>query len=141
MSKRNNIIYWIATLWASLGLTATAIVQVFGKSAEQAHVANLGYPHYFIVMVGLWKFLGVIALLSPKFPLVKEWAYAGCFFVMTGATWSHLAVGDPFKEIFPSLLLLVLILISYLFRPASRRLFPLMQKNQSYELQSGRIPR
>jgi|SRR6185312_1567141 len=140
MSKRNNIIYWIATLWASLGLTATAIVQVFGKNAEQAHVANLSYPHYFIVMVGCWKFLGVTALLVPKFPLVKEWAYAGCFFVMTGATWSHLAVGDPFKEIFPSLLLLVLILISYLFRPASRRLIPLMQKNQSYELQSGRIP-
>lgn len=140
MSKRNNIIYWIATLWAALGLTSTAIVQVFSKNLWLGHVENLSYPHYFIVMVGSWKFLGVIALLVPKFPLVKEWAYAGCFFVMMGATWSHLAVGDPFKEIYPSLLLLVLILISYLFRPASRRPFPLMQKNQSYEPQSGRIP-
>ncbi|HEV2480176.1 MAG TPA: DoxX family protein [Puia sp.] len=139
MTKRNNIIYWIATLWASLGLTATAIVQVFGKNAEAAHIANLHYPGYFITLLGCWKFLGVIALLIPKFPLVKEWAYAGIFFVMTGALYSHLAVGDPFKEIYPCLLLLVLILISYLFRPAGKRLFPLMQKNHSYEPQSGRI--
>lgn len=140
MSKRNNIIYWIATLWASLGLTATGIVQVFGKNAEQAHVANLGYPHYFITLLGIWKFLGVIALLVPKFPLVKEWAYAGVSFVMTGALYSHLVVGDPFSEIYPCVLLLVLILISWYFRPASRKLIPLTQKNQSYEPQSRRVP-
>jgi len=128
MSKRNKIIYWIATLWASLGLTATAIVQVFGKNAEAAHTANLHYPAYFIILVGIWKFLGVIALLVPKFPLLKEWAYAGIFFVLTGALYSHISVHDPFKEIYPSLLLLVLILLSYFSRPAGRKLVPLTQK-------------
>jgi hypothetical protein len=128
MSKRNRIIYWIATLWAALGITATAIVQVFGKNAEAAHVANLHYPGYFITLLGIWKFLGVIALLLPKFPLVKEWAYAGLFFVMTGACYSHLMMHDPFSEIYPSLLLLAQILLSYFFRPAGRKLIPLTQK-------------
>lgn len=128
MSNRNKIIYWIATLWASLGLTATAIVQVFGKNAEAAHIANLHYPAYFIILLGIWKFLGVIALLVPKFPLLKEWAYAGIFFVMTGALYSHISVHDSLKEIYPSLLLLVLILLSYFLRPADRKLIPLTHK-------------
>ena len=129
MSKTKTITYWIATLWAALGATATAIVQVFGKNAKAAHVADLHYPAYFIILVGVWKMLGVIALLIPKFPLVKEWAYAGFFFVMTGALYSHIAVSDPFSEMFPSLLLLVLILLSYFFRPTDRRLIPLTQKS------------
>lgn len=122
MKKTQRIVYWVATGWAALGATATAIVQVFGKNAQAAHTADLHYPAYFIILVGIWKMLGVIALLVPKFPLVKEWAYAGFFFVMTGALYSHLAVSDPFSEIYPSLLLLVLILLSYFFRPADRKL-------------------
>ena len=129
MSRRNKIIYWIATLWAALGMTATATVQVFGKNASAAHVANLRYPAYFIILLGIWKYLGVIAMLIPKFPLLKEWAYAGIFFVLTGALYSHIAVSDPVSEMLPSLLLLVLILLSYYFRPADRKLIPLMQKS------------
>ena len=128
MSKTTKIIYWIATLWAALGITATATVQVFGKNAAAAHVAGLHYPAYFIILVGVWKYLGVIALLIPGFPLLKEWAYAGLFFVMTGALYSHIAVSDPVSEMYPSMLLLVLILLSYYFRPADRKLIPLTQK-------------
>ena len=140
MSKTNKIIYWIATLWASLGMTATATVQLFSKNDSLKHVANLHYPSYFIALLGFWKYLGVIALLIPKFPLLKEWAYAGFFFVMTGALYSHIVVSDPFSEIYPSLLLLVLILLSWYFRPADRRLLPLTQKNQAYEPQGGHLP-
>ena len=128
MSKRNKIIYWIATLWASLGMTATATVQVFGKDARAAHVANLRYPVYFVILLGIWKYLGVIAILIPKFPLLKEWAYAGFFFVMTGALYSHIFVSDPISEMYPSLLLLVLVLLSWYFRPADRRIVSINQQ-------------
>jgi hypothetical protein len=63
----------------------------------------------------------------PRFPVVKEWAYAGFFFVMSGAIYSHVAVGDPLKEIWPASLLLALAAVSWYFRPASRRLTSLPQ--------------
>jgi uncharacterized membrane protein YphA (DoxX/SURF4 family) len=122
MKKRNKIIYWIATLWLALGMTATGLVQISKGTAEGVFGANLGYPAYFLMILGVWKILGVIAILIPKFPLQKEWAYAGFFFIMTGAIFSHLAFGSPVAELFPSLLLLVLTVISYYFRPADRRL-------------------
>jgi hypothetical protein len=61
-------------------------------------------------------------VLIPQFPLLKEWAYAGFFFAMTGAAFSHIAVGDPMKELVPSLLLLVLTVVSWHFRPADRKI-------------------
>ena len=57
-------------------------------------ITPLGYPLYFLYIIGIWKILGVIAILVPRFKLVKEWAYAGFFFLMTGALVSHLASGD-----------------------------------------------
>jgi DoxX-like protein len=66
--------------------------------------------------------LGVVALLIPKFPLLKEWAYAGFFFIMTGAIFSHIAIGDTATEILPSLLLLLLTVTSWYFRPANRKI-------------------
>jgi hypothetical protein len=65
--------------------------------------------------------LGVIAILIPKSPLLKEWAYAGFFFVMTGAAISHLAVDQPFVETMPALVLLIAIVLSWYFRPADRK--------------------
>jgi hypothetical protein len=82
----------------------------------------MGYPGYFLSIIGLWKILGVVAILIPKFPLLKEWAYAGFFFCMSGALFSHIALGSPMKDIFPPVLLLVLIIISWYFRPLSRKL-------------------
>ena len=74
-----------------------------------------------LTLLGIGKLLGVIAVLIPKFPLLKEWAYAGFFFIMSGAIFSHIASGDVINAIFPSLLLLILTVISWYFRPASRR--------------------
>ena len=85
-------------------------------------ITHLGYPIYSLTILGVWKILGVVAVLIPKFPLLKEWAYAGFFFVMTGAAFSHIAVGDPMKELVPSLLLLVLTVVSWYFRPAHRKI-------------------
>ena len=122
MKKKNKIIYWIATLWLSLGMTATGLVQISKGKGEGVFGANLNYPAYFLMIIGVWKILGVVVVLLPKFQLQKEWAYAGFFFIMTGAIFSHIAMGSPVVELFPALLLLVLTVISYYYRPADRRL-------------------
>lgn len=124
MEKRNRIIYWIFTAWLALGMTSTGIVQLMKVKEEVDMFAHLGYPEYLLTMIGAWKILGVVAVLIPGFPLLKEWAYAGFFFCMTGAIVSHMALGDPIGEVAPPLLLLVLTVISWYFRPASRKLIP-----------------
>ncbi|MEQ8477503.1 DoxX family protein [Fulvivirga sp.] len=122
MSKRNKIIYWVATLWLSLGMVSTGIVQLIRQEDEVAKTSEyLGYPVYFLTILGVWKLLGVVAVLIPKNPLLKEWAYAGFFFAMSGATFSHIAVSDPISEILPSLFLIVLTALSWYFRPESRK--------------------
>jgi DoxX-like family len=123
MSKRDKIIYWIATLWLALGMLSTGAVQLLKAKAGAGgvnSVTHLGYPTYFLTILGIWKVLGVVAILIPKFPLLKEWAYAGFFFAMSGAIFSHLASGSTVGEILPSALLLVLTVISWYFRPADR---------------------
>ena len=132
MTKRNKIIYWIATVWLASGMLSTGTLQLFRAKAEGAlappgvyGITHLGYPIYLLTILGVWKILGVVAVLIPKFPLLKEWAYAGFFFAMSGAVFSHIAMSDPAKEFFPSLLLLVLTVISWYFRPADRRIIPI----------------
>jgi hypothetical protein len=68
------------------------------------------------------KILGVIAVLIPKSPLLKEWAYAGFFFAMSGAIFSHFALRNPFSEIAPALLLLFLTVLSWYLRPTDRKI-------------------
>src|SRR6478735_869102 len=117
MTKRNRIIYWIATAWLSLGMLSTGIVQLFKVKGEIEFILDLGYPAYFLTIIGAWKILGAIAMFIPNRPLLKEWAYAGFFFLMSGAVFSHIAAGDPAKESFGPVLLIVLIVVSWFFRP------------------------
>lgn len=121
MKKRDKIIYWVATLWLALGMTSTGIVQLIKMDEEVARMNVLGYPVYLLTIIGVWKLLGVVAVLIPKFPLLKEWAYAGFFFNMTGALFSHIAIGSPMADIFPPLLLIALTVVSWYFRPADRK--------------------
>src|SRR5437868_6234381 len=129
-----KVIYWISTVWLATGMLATGILQLSHAKAGGSvsppgvdGITHLGYPVYFLTILGVWKILGVVALLIPKFPLLKEWAYAGFFLAMSGAVFSHLASGDPVNEIFPSLLLLILTVISWYFRPADRRIVSVNQ--------------
>lgn len=125
MTKRNKIIYWIATIWLALGMLSTGAVQLLKAKEGQGGVdmiTHLGYPIYLVTIIGIWKIMGVVAILIPKFPLVKEWAYAGFFFIMSGAIFSHIASGDAVTESIPSLLLLILTITSWYFRPADRKL-------------------
>jgi hypothetical protein len=124
MTKKSKITYWIATVWLALGMVSTGAVQLFKASDGQGGaemLTHLGYPIYLLTILGIWKLLGIVAVLIPGFPLVKEWAYAGFFFVMSGAIFSHFAVGDPITAMLPSLLLLILTVLSWYFRPPSRK--------------------
>lgn len=123
MSKKTNtIIYWIATAWLALGMLSTGIVQLLKTEQETQMMTRLGYPFYFLPIIGAWKILGVIAILIPKFPLLKEWAYAGFFIAMSGAILSHWASGSEAREFFGPTLLLILAIVSWYFRPAGRKL-------------------
>ncbi len=122
MTKRNKIIYWSVTIFLSIGMLAGGIQQMLQIGGYNEIVSNLGYPLYLLSIIGSWKILGVIAVLIPKYPLLKEWAYAGFFFVMTGALISHLAVGQAFTEAIPSLILLIAIVLSWYLRPADRKI-------------------
>ena len=124
---RNKIIYWISTIWLALGMLAGGTFQLSRMKAWTDIITHLGYPIYFLTILGIWKILGAIALLMPKLPLLKEWAYAGFFFAMSGALFSHIASGDSMKETAPSLILLILIVVSWYFRPADRKILSVNQ--------------
>ncbi|TMI73202.1 MAG: DoxX family protein [Bacteroidetes bacterium] len=132
--RAGKVIYWISTIWLASGMLATGILQLSKAKAEGSvappgvdGIIQLGYPVYFLTILGVAKILGVAALLIPKFPLLKEWAYAGFFFIMSGAVFSHLALGHSMNEIFPSVLLLVLTVVSWYFRPADRKIILVTQ--------------
>jgi uncharacterized membrane protein YphA (DoxX/SURF4 family) len=129
-TKRNKIIYWIATIWLSLGMVATGIVQFLKMKEEVDKITQLGYPVYLLTLLAIWKLLGVITVLIPKFPLLKEWAYAGFFFAMSGAVFSHIASGSAPAELFGPMLLIILTFVSWYFRPADRKIISV---NQSYK--------
>lgn len=133
MKKRNKIIYWIATIWLALGMTSTGIVQLIKMEEEITNFTNLGYPLYLMNILGIWKLLGVIAILAPKWTLVKEWAYAGFFFIMSGAIISHLTIRDEVSTLFGPLLLLILTILSWYFRSSNREL----KNNTSHESKSS----
>lgn len=114
--------YWVATglFCAVLAFSGAAHLGQLGMIAEA--MGHLGYPPYVSTMLGLAKLAGVVALLLPGKPLLKEWAYAGFTFNLVGATASHAFSGDPLSETIRPAAVLGIGATSYLLRPASRRL-------------------
>ena len=92
--KFRNIGYWVATGLVALGFAFGGIMDVMRSPEVVAGMAHLGYPAYFATLLGIWKILGAIAILAPGFPRVKEWAYAGMFFDLTGAAAGYIH-GQP----------------------------------------------
>lgn len=122
MEKRKKIIYWVVTVFLSIGMLAGGIQQMLQIGGYNEIITKLHYPLYVLSILGVWKILGVIAILIPKFPLLKEWAYAGFFFAMSGAAISHFAVGQSFTEAIPALVLLAVTVLSWYFRPSDRKI-------------------
>jgi hypothetical protein len=136
MEKRNLIIYWTATTLMSVGMLGSGLAQIFHAREMVDLVVPLGYPLYILYIIGTWKVLGVIAILTPGFKILKEWAYAGFFFVMTGAFISHLASGDfSLKGIIGPFMQTIFIILSWYFRPVSRKIIFVHQQKR-YESQS-----
>ncbi|MBK6700810.1 MAG: DoxX family protein [Saprospiraceae bacterium] len=119
---RNTIIYWVATGLLCIGMLGSGIAQILHLPEMNELITHVGYPSYFMTIIGVWKIIGVIVILLPKFKLPKEWAYAGFFFLMTGALLSHLAMGDAGKAIFGPLFQTIFIIISWYFRPVDRKI-------------------
>lgn len=122
MKKSKKIFYWIVTIFLSIGMTAGGVQQMLQTGGYNEIVTSLGYPLYLLSIIGTWKILGVITILLPGFTLLKEWAYAGFFFVMSGAFLSHLIMSQPIVEALPSLILLITIVLSWYLRPPERRI-------------------
>lgn len=83
---------------------------------------HLGYPHFLAYLLGAWQVGAAIAIIAPGLPLIKEWAYAGAFFLWSGAVASHLAVGDGIGSWSVALMFAICAIASWILRPADRRL-------------------
>jgi len=112
--------YWTATVLVALPLLSRGTAQFVRQKETVEAITRLGYPAYFVVILGFWKALGGIALLAPRFPRLKEWAYAGAFFDLTGAAASHLLCGSASWRVVMTIVLAALAVIS--LRPPSRTL-------------------
>jgi hypothetical protein len=109
--------YWICTILIAFSFLSGGAVDLIRPSFALEGMAHLGYPAYFMLILGFWKVLGGGAILLPGFPLLKEWAYAGMIFDLTGASASHLASGDALFHIVTPLILAALVVASWALRP------------------------
>jgi uncharacterized membrane protein YphA (DoxX/SURF4 family) len=121
MTKKRKIAYWIFTTLLSLGMLSGGIAQVLEAPQNKEGIVRLGYPVYLMTIIGVWKIVGVAAVMLPGLALAKEWAYAGFFFVLSGAAISHVAHGDPLAYTVAPLALLGFTILSWYLRPEDRR--------------------
>jgi len=116
--------YWIATAATAFVFLSGGAAYLAGAEVPVAGVLALGYPAYFVSLLGAWKLLGGLAILFPRRPLLKEWAYAGIAFELSGAAVSQAATGAPAAKVIAPLAILAVAAASWSLRPASRRLEP-----------------
>ncbi|SRR5258706_3680403 len=112
--KKTNTIYWIVTGLFGAFMFFSAIPDILLTAEAKAFIGHLGYPDYFIRMIGICKALGVIAILIPGYPRIKEWAYAGLFYDLLAATYSQIATDGFMPPIFFMLLPLGFASASYI---------------------------
>jgi len=134
-AKTSTIIYWTTTVLVAFFIGSGGVAQVAQYIANpHAIVPVLGYPMYFFAILGVWKALGALAILVPRYPLLKEWAYAGIFFDLTGAAASCALSGGygayGFHIIAP-LILTGFTVASWALRPASRKIGVLLSAQET----------
>lgn len=112
--------YWTTTTLTAFAFLSGGIAYVVGASAPAQGLAELGYPAYFVTILGAWKVLGGLAILAPRLPRLKEWAYAGIVFDLTGAAFSQAASGHPAVKVIVPLVILGIAAASWALRPGSR---------------------
>lgn len=123
-SHSRPTVFWLVTGLLAFGMLAGGTGQLVRAQFNVDGMRHLGYPLYVLSIIGAWKLLGILVILVPGWRLAKEWAYAGFFFLLTGATVSHLANGDGISGALPSFVFACLTVASWYLRPTSRRLTP-----------------
>ncbi len=111
-------LFWLATLVVAFAMIAGGSADFMLIDPVKEAMDHLGYPHYFARILGVWKVLGGVAIVVPGLPKLKEWAYAGIFFDLSGAFVSHLSVGDGAGDFMPPLVIAGLLVVSYTLRGA-----------------------
>lgn len=120
------VLYWVTTILLSFELGLGGVWDVLRVPQVRPVIERLGYPAYFLVILGVWKLLGAVAVIIPRFPRLKEWAYAGAVFNLTGALASHFASGVVETGTLVYLVMMMgITAASWALRPPSRRNFPL----------------
>ena len=130
-AKLRSVAYWGATTLTALAFVAGGIADLTRALAVAAAMSHLDYPTYFASILSAWKLLGALAIVAPRFPRLKEWAYAGAFFDLSGAVVSHIACHDSARDILTPVVLIAVTVVSWALRPPSRRLGELFSANQS----------
>jgi hypothetical protein len=117
------IFFWVATAFLAVNAVAAGAMNLLRIEPLFGMLLHLGYPAYFSAILGTWKILGALALVAPRYPRVKEWAYAGMFIDYTSAIVSYVAVGDGgVANLIGPIVSVVFLVVSWALRPPSRRL-------------------
>jgi uncharacterized membrane protein len=120
--KKRKLGYWMLTGLFCFAMGASGVLNLIRFEGLQESITSLGFPVYLMTILGVAKILGVVALLIPKTPLLKEWAYAGFTFDLIGASASHAFAGHSPPEIIVPLVILIVASGSYVLRPSERRI-------------------
>jgi uncharacterized membrane protein YphA (DoxX/SURF4 family) len=118
--KGKAIGYWVCTGLIAFAMMSGGAMQVARMKENVEGFARLGYPVYFMVMLGVWKLLGGVAILAPKFPRLKEWAYAGIFIDLSSAAVSNASMSDSMGHVVAPLVCIGILAGSWVLRPPSR---------------------
>lgn len=117
-----TIAYWVTTILGPASFVIGGFLFTTHGAQQAEQLSHLGFPPYMLTVLGIWKLLGVIAIVIPRFPRLKEWAYAGFFFDLTGAAASHIFSGDGLAVAAQPLVFLALVIASWALRPPGRKL-------------------
>lgn len=120
--KTTTVPYWIVTGLLSFGMLLGGTAQILRAQFNVNGFKHIGFPEYVLPILGTWKVLAVIVILIPKYLLVKEWAYAGLFFLLSGGVISHFASGDGVLEALPVFVFMCLTVASWYLRPTDRKI-------------------
>jgi uncharacterized membrane protein YphA (DoxX/SURF4 family) len=120
-SRGLRIVYWTTTILIAFSIASGGAAQLLGARENVEGIVRLGYPAYFLTIIGFWKLLGGIVIAIPRFRLVKEWAYAGIVFDLTGAAVSNGVGGMPVWHVFAPLVLTAITIVSWTLLPLACR--------------------
>lgn len=121
-TRARLIFYWITTVLAGVAFIVPGVGNLTHASHIATDMAHLGYPSYFLTILGTWKVLGAVVVVAPGFARLKEWAYAGMIFDLTGAAASRAAMGDEAAMVIVPLMIALVVLTSWALRPEGRTL-------------------